>query len=99
MSRRGKGPRPLLYDYDEVKGRALFMDNRRKVVITGLGKGSVEGFVKSESRKGKYHRTTIRLDRNRIAGGTCTCESVSFYGEPCKHMLKLRNSAVWIGIA
>lgn len=98
MSRSRKGPKPLLYSYDEIKGRAQFMDNSKRVIITRFGRGSVEGFVRSESRKGKYHRTTVRLSRSRITGGTCTCESVSFYGEPCKHMLRLRNVAVWTGI-
>ncbi|MDE1852090.1 MAG: hypothetical protein KGH69_05430, partial [Candidatus Micrarchaeota archaeon] len=66
MSSYRKGPRPLLYKYEEIKARALFMNNSRTVIVTGFDGNSVEGFVRSDSRKDRYHRTAVELERNRI---------------------------------
>lgn len=96
--KRNHGIRPLLYNYADVEPRATFMNERKSVIITRFSASRVEGFVESETRKKRYHMVSIDLDGTRISGGTCTCESIPFYGTPCKHMLKLRNSAVRIGV-
>jgi hypothetical protein len=90
--------KPLLYDRSDVESKATFMNEQKTVIISKFNGKSVEGYVRSETRTKKYHHVTINLDGTRIYDGTCTCESVSFYGIPCKHMLRLRNNAVRIGI-
>ena len=79
---------------------ALFVNERKTVVISSVSSDgrTVSGYVRSNSRASRYHKTTIDIDGNDITGGECTCESAFFYGRPCKHMLRLRNAAVRVGL-
>lgn len=90
--------KPILYKREEAEQRAHFENAGKTVMISKFNGRSVEGYVRSESRRSRYHRVTISTEGNRIIGGSCSCESLYFYGEPCKHMLRLRNFAVKIGI-
>ncbi len=56
----------------------------------------IDGFVKSKRGIG-YHYLWVNADRsNNILGknSSCGCEAARYYGNPCNHMLKLRNVAV-----
>lgn len=89
---------PILYKKEEVEAKAIFENDQKTVVISKFDDDSIEGYVRSASRKNKYHRVTVAMDGNRIIDGACSCESVRFYGTPCRHMLRLRNTAVRIGL-
>lgn len=89
---------PKLYRYDDITVVPISVNTERTVIITDVYGETINGYVKSASRRPLYHKVTVDVNGANIIGGECTCESTKYYGRPCKHMLKLRNAAVRIGI-
>jgi hypothetical protein len=86
--------RKKAYTLSEIEDKAVFMNHSKSVLLSKVGVASIEGFVKSSSTKDCYYPVRVKLEGSNIVGGWCECASVSFYGIPCGHMLKIRNVAV-----
>ena len=92
---------PDLFGKDELSDYPwVFRSTDKSVYIVGVSKILedsllIKGFVESESRPGMYHYVVVCLSgpkwKNIRGSGFCECESVNYYGKPCKHILKLRN--------
>lgn len=93
-----KRPAPKLYTYSEIEQQPIFVNEGRTVVIVSIEDYTISGYVKSSSRGDSYHKVSVETSGIDIIGGSCTCESTHFYGRPCRHMLRLRNAAVRIGL-
>lgn len=62
--------------------------------LTSIGrKLDILGYVESESRSGAFHRVSAEYEPSskNLIYGNCDCEAYEFFGNPCKHILKLRN--------
>ena len=94
--------KPDLFTRDEISDFPwIFRSSDRKVYLIAAGKVkegiNLKGFVESDSRPGMYHYVVAVVGhRKEIVGGNgfCECESSIYYGEPCKHVLKIRNILV-----
>ena len=82
---------------ESILERPLLVSSDRDVAIcsvSGKGRGlSINGYVKSESNaESLYHVEVTYLPASKqVLFGNCSCESYKYYGDPCKHILKLRN--------
>jgi hypothetical protein len=86
------------YKLDEILGSpCLVISSDKKTRIYGININGrttkISGYTESESREGYFHKVEIDYLQASmyLLGGNCTCESVQYYGVPCKHMLKIRN--------
>lgn len=80
-----------------LKNNVILSSKDRKVRIYGLlnegRKSDVSAYVESDSINGSFYSVKIEVEPEikHLVYGSCTCESFEYHGNPCKHMLKLRN--------
>ena len=89
---------PDLFERSELSEYPwIFRSSDKAVYLIAAEKASqgiyLRGFVESESRPGKYHYVVAMVGSHNdlVGGGFCECESMVYYGKPCKHILKIRN--------
>lgn len=53
----------------------------------------INGYINSESREGYLHKVKAVYEpgSRHLLYGDCTCEAFKYYGDPCKHIIKLKN--------
>ncbi len=82
---------------ENILERPLLVSSDRDVAICSIvskGRGlTINGYVKSESNPNALYpvEVTYLPAGKQIMFGNCQCESYRYYGDPCKHILKLRN--------
>ncbi len=82
---------------EDALGDPLLESKEKDVRIYGLvsvgRKIDIDGYVRSESREDIFHKVYVEYEpgSRNLMYGTCTCEAYRFIGNPCKHLLKLRN--------
>ena len=83
---------------EEILKRGSILESKDKTVrIYGLvndnRKTDVSAYVESETSHGSFYSVKIEVEPRikHLIYGSCTCESFEYHGNPCKHMLKLRN--------
>lgn len=86
-----------LLKLDEIIGTPLLESKDKKVKIFGIvsegRKIDISGYVSSEASPEYVHKVKAEYEpaSMHILYGNCDCEAFRFYGDPCKHVLRLRN--------
>ncbi len=88
---------PRFLRLEDLVGNPIIESKEKDVKIYGFvssgRKLDISGYVESESRSGLFHRVNAEYEpaSKNLIYGNCDCEAYEFFGNPCKHILKLRN--------
>ncbi len=82
---------------EELVGDPIIESKAKDVKIYGFistgRKLDITGYVESESEAGFFHTVHAEYESasKNLIYGNCDCEAYKYFGNPCKHILKLRN--------
>ncbi len=82
---------------DILSGQSLiYKSSNESIYITKIDQIGkyilIRGAAKSDSVEGWYYSVEVECDYSgNIMLGRCDCPSYKYYGDPCKHELRIRN--------
>lgn len=86
-----------LLKLEDIIGEPLFKSAKKDVMLYGVVREGravdINGYVSSESHKGFFYAVSAKYEpgSKNILYGVCDCEAYKYFGNPCKHILRLRN--------